>query len=151
MAFRPDGKFAYVLNELNGTVTSCRYDTARGVIEPFENVSTLPDNFTGKNGSSEIRIHPSGRFVYAANRGPDSIAVFSRNEKSGALNRVEIEPCGGQSPRNFELTPDGAWLLSALQTSDNLTVFRVEADTGALTPTPHGAKVPRAVCVLFLR
>jgi 6-phosphogluconolactonase len=148
--FSPDGRSFYVLNELNGTVTSCRYDAARGVVEPFESVSTLPDNFTGKNGSSEIRIHPSGRFVYAANRGPDSIAVFARDARSGALARVEIEPVGGESPRNFALTPDGAWLVSAQQNSNHLTVFRVDDKTGALTPTPHKASVPRAVCVLFL-
>ena len=103
--FSPDGKSFYVLDELDGTVTSCRYDAERGVAEPFERVSTLPDNFTGKNGSSEIRIHPSGRFVYAANRGPDSLAVFARQADSGALNRVEIVPCGGEHPRNFALTP----------------------------------------------
>jgi 6-phosphogluconolactonase len=148
--FSPDGKFFYVLNELNGTVTSCRYDPARGIVEPFESVSTLPEGFAGKNGSSEIRVHPGGRFVYAANRGPDSIAVFARNAESGALTRVEIEPCGGQSPRNFALTPDGAWLLSAQQNSNNLTVFRVDDKTGALSPTPQVASVPRAVCVLFL-
>jgi 6-phosphogluconolactonase len=149
--FSPDGKSFYVLDELDGTITSCRYDAARGVVEPFQRVSTLPDGFTGKSTTSEVRIHPNGRFVYAANRGHDSIAVFARNPETGALTRIEIVPTGGENPRNFSLTPDGAWLLCANQTSNNLTVFRVDAKTGRLSATTHTAHVPKSVCVLFLR
>lgn len=148
-AFSPDGKSFYVLNELNGTITSCRYDAA-GVVEPFQRVSTLPENFAGRNGTSEIRIHPNGEFVYAANRGHNSIAVFLRDSDTGALTPIEHVPCGGESPRNFALTPDGTWLLCANQNSNNLTVFRVHAKTGRLTATPHTAKISKAVCVLFL-
>jgi 6-phosphogluconolactonase len=149
--FSPDGKSFYVLDELDGTVTSCRYDATRGVVEPFQRISTLPEDFKGKSTTSEVRIHPNGRFVYAANRGHDSLAVFSRDVKTGALTRVEIAPCGGENPRNFALSPDGAWLLCAHQTSDNLSVFRVDPNTGRLAITSHTAHVPKAVCVLFLR
>lgn len=149
--FSSDGKSFYVLDELDGTVTSCRYDATRGVVEPFQRISTLPDDFKGKSTTSEVRIHPNGRFVYAANRGHDSLAVFSRDVKTGALTRVEIVPCGGENPRNFALSPDGAWLLCAHQTSDNLSVFRVDPNTGRLAITSHAAHVPKAVCVLFLR
>jgi 6-phosphogluconolactonase len=149
--FSPDGKSFYILDELDSTVTSCRYDAKRGVVEPFQRISTLPEDFKGKSTTSEVRIHPSGRFVYAANRGHDSLAVFSRDGETGALTRVEIVPCGGENPRNFALSPDGAWLLCAHQTSDNLSVFRVDPSTGRLAITPHGAHVPKAVCVLFLR
>ncbi len=149
--FSPDGKSFYVLNELDGTVTSCRYDATRGTVETFQRISTLPDDFKGKNTTSEVRVHPNGRFVYAANRGHDSLAVFSRDLKTGALTRVEIVPCGGENPRNFALTPDGAWLLCAHQTSNNLSVFRVDPNTGRLAITSHAAHVPKAVCVLFLR
>jgi len=148
--FSSDGKSFYVLDELDGTITSCRYDAARGVVEPFQRVSTLPDGFTGKNTASEIRIHPNGRFVYAANRGHNSLAVFARDAETGALTRIEIVACGGEHPRNFALTPDGAWLVCAHQTSNNLTVFRVNAGTGRLTATTQTAHAPKPVCVLFL-
>lgn len=148
--FSPDGKFFYVLDELDSTVTACRYDTKRGVAEPFQRTEALPSDFKGKSTASEIRIHPNGRFVYSANRGHDSIAVFARDEKSGALTRVEVVRTGGQTPRNFSLTPDGAWLLCAHQATNNLTVFKVNAETGQLTATENTAKVPKCVCVLFV-
>jgi 6-phosphogluconolactonase len=148
--FSPDGKSFYVLNELTGTVSVCRYDSGRGAAEPFQLVSTSPDNYTGRNSASEIRAHPNGRFVYAANRGHNGIAVFARDVNTGELTRVEIVSTGGETPRNFALTPDGEWLLCAHQASNNLTVFRVDSKTGRLSQTEHTAQVPKAVCVLFL-
>ena len=148
--FSPDGKSFYVLNELNNTVTACSYDVSRGAAEPLSAVSTLPDDFEGKSTSSEVRVHPSGRFVYTANRGFDSIAVFARNPESGELTRVEIVPSGGETPRNFALSPDGEWLLCAHQRSNNLTLFKVDSETGRLTRAPQSVEVPKAVCVLFL-
>ncbi len=148
--FSPDEKSFYVLDELDNTVTACRFDAVRGIIEPIQGVSTLPDDFTGGSTASEIRIHPNGRFVYTANRGHNSIAVFARDGSTGLLVRVENVSTGGQQPRNFSLSPDGAWLLCANQATNNLTVFKVDARTGRLTPTPHTAQVAKAVCVLFL-
>ncbi|HVU26107.1 MAG TPA: lactonase family protein [Opitutus sp.] len=149
--FSPGGKFFYVLAELAGTVTSCRYDSDRGEIEPVQTVSTLPDDFAGKNTSSEIRIRDDGHFVYAANRGPNTIAVFARDAGTGKLTRIEIVPTGGDHPRNFALSPDGAWLLCAHQNTNNLTVFRVGASDGELTRVPDEAQVSKPVCVLFVR
>ena len=148
--FSPDGKSFYVLNELDGSVTACRYDAARGVATPFQRVSTEPDDYAGRHSCSELRVHPNGRFVYAANRGPNTITVFARDEATGALTRLEVVPTGGQNPRNFNLTPDGAWLVCGHQDSGNLTVFKVNAATGRLTATPNTAPVAKAVCVLFL-
>lgn len=149
--FSTDGRTLYVLDELDSTVTACRYDAAKGKLEPFQRISALPDGFAGQSTASEIRVHPSGRFIYTANRGHDSLAVFAREPQTGALTRLEIVPTGGQTPRNFALTPDGAWLLCAHQTSGNLTVFRVNPTTGRLSPVPQHAQVAKAVCVLFLR
>lgn len=149
-AFSPDGKHFYILNELAGTVSAGRYDLARGTAEPFQTISTLPAGYAGRHSASEIRIHPSGRFVYAANRIHNSIAVFAREAATGALTLVENVPTGGDQPRNFALSPDGSWLLCAHQATDNLVVFKVDPATGRLAATGHTAKVPKAVCVLFL-
>ncbi len=148
--FSPDGKSFYILDELDGTVTACRYDAVRNMAEPFQRVSTTPDGYTGRQSCSEIRVHPSGRFVYAANRGNNTLAVFARDPATGTLTRIEAVSTGGETPRNFSLTPDGAWLLCAHQTTNNLTVFKVDAATGRLTATANTARVAKAVCVLFL-
>jgi len=148
--FSPDGKNFYILSELGGTITACRYDAVRGVMTPFQTLSTLPAGYLGRHSASEVRVHPSGRFVYAANRIHDSIAVFARDAETGALTLVEHVPTGGDQPRNFNLTPDGAWLLCAHQATDNLTVFKVDAATGRLAPTGRTTKLPKCVCVLFL-
>ncbi len=148
--FSPDGKSFYVLDELDGSVTVCRYDPTGGVATPFQRISTEPDGYTGRHSCSELRVHPNGRFVYAANRGPNTITVFARDAATGGLTRLEVVPTGGKNPRNFNLTPDGAWLLCGHQDSGNLTVFKVDGATGRLTATPATAAVAKAVCVLFL-
>lgn len=148
--FSADGKFFYVINELDATITAFRHDIAAGTLNPFQTISTLPPDYTGRKSTAEIRIHPNGRFVYGSNRGHNSLAVFGVDNATGELTRIENVPTGGEIPRNFELTPDGAWLLCANQDSNNLTVFRVDANTGRLTSTPHTATVSKAVCVLFL-
>ncbi len=148
--FSRDGKFFYILNEIDGTVTACAYDAARGVATPIQTLSTLPAGFVVKDPdrAAEIRVHPNGKFVYASNRGHDSIAVFSINA-DGSLKLVEIAPCGGREPRNFELSPDGQWLICANQNSNNVASFKVDARTGRLTPTGSAVNVPQGVCVLF--
>jgi 6-phosphogluconolactonase len=147
--FSPDGRFFYVLNELNGTIATYACDPATGALTPKQVVATLPEGFTGLNTCAEIRLHPSGRFVYASNRGHDSIAVFARNPAAGTLTRIEIVPSSGGHPRNFALSPDGAWLVCANRDSSNLVVFKVDPATGRLTATGHTAIVPLAVCVVF--
>lgn len=146
--FSRDRRFFYILNELIGSVTVCAFDPARGTGTLIQQVSTLPAGYTGQNISAEIRIHPNGRFIYASNRGHDSLAVFSVNP-DGTLRLVGITPCGGKHPRNFELSPDGAWLVCANMNSDNLVSFRVDAATGRLTRTGSAVTVPQPVCVLF--
>lgn len=148
--FSRDGRFFYILGEIDGSVTTCAYDAARGTGTPLQHISTLPAGFpvTDPDRAAEIRIHPNGKFVYASNRGHESIAVFSVNA-DGTLKLVEITPCGGQHPRNFELSPDGRWLVCANMNSNNLVSFQVDAATGRLTPTGSVVTVPQPVCVLF--
>lgn len=148
--FSADGRFFYVLNEIDGSISSCRYDAARGVATPFQHISTLPAGFkvTDPDRAAEIRLHPNGRYVYASNRGHDSIAQFER-AADGALQLVDFTPCGGKHPRNFNLTPDGTWLVCANMDSDNLVVFPVDPDTGRLASPRATVAVPAPVCVLF--
>jgi 6-phosphogluconolactonase len=150
--FSKDGKFFYILGEIDGSMTTCAYDAASGTGTPLQHTTTLPEGFkvTDPDRAAEVRVHPSGKFVYASNRGHDSIAVFAV-QGDGTLKLVEITPCGGKHPRNFELSPDGRWLVCANQDTNNLVSFKVDDTTGKLTPTGHTATVPRPVCVLFAR
>jgi 6-phosphogluconolactonase len=150
-AFSPDGRHLFVINELNSTLVSYRYDAATGALHPVDTVSTLPPGFTGASTCAEVCVHPNGRFVYGSNRGHDSIAVFGFDGTTGRLTPVEHTPCGGGNPRNFALSPDGRWLVVANQSTDSLNVFRVDAATGRLTATGGHAAVPLPVCVKFAR
>ncbi len=148
--FSNDGKFFYILNEIDGSISVCAYDAARGIAQPIQHISTLPAGFvvTDPDRAAEIRVHPNGRFIYASNRGHESLAVFAVNA-DGTLRLVELTPCGGKHPRNFALSPDGRWLVCANQESNNLVSFQVDAATGRLTATGSVVTVPQAVCVLF--
>jgi 6-phosphogluconolactonase len=148
--FSADGKFLYVVNELNATVATYACNAESGSLKALSSVPTLPADFHGENTCGEIALHPGGRFLYASNRGHDSIAVFARNPETGELTRIAITPCGGRHPRHFALSPDGSWLICANRDSDNLVVFKVDPATGQLTANGITAQVPLAVCVLFV-
>lgn len=150
-AFRPDGKFAYVINEMASTITAFACDADRGALSEIQTVSTLPAGFEGGNSTAHVEVHPSGRFLYGSNRGHDSIAVYRINDESGRLDLVEIEPSGGEVPRNFGVDPTGRYLLAAGQNSGNVAVFEIDPATGTLSPNGSTIEVPRPVCVQFLR
>jgi 6-phosphogluconolactonase len=147
--FGADGRHAYAINEMGGTITAYDYDAVRGALTTRQTVPTLPADFKGETTCAEVRVHPSGKFLYGSNRGHDSIAVFAIDATTGLLTPVEIVPSGGKIPRNFAFSPDGAWLVCAHQDSNNVTVFRVDPATGRLTRTASTATVPASVCVLF--
>lgn len=148
-AFGIDGRHVYVINELDGTLSTYAWDAANGALTPRQTVSTLPSDYRGENLTAEVRVHPSGRFLYGSNRGHDSIAVFAIAADSGALTPLGHTPSGGRNPRNFALSPDGAWLVCGHQDTPLVTVFRVDPVTGKLTRTAHTAEIPSVVCVLF--
>ncbi len=152
-AFHPNGRNAYVINELFCTVTAFDYDSKRGVLKETQSISTLPPGESVKGGYStaEVQVHPSGKFVYGSNRGHDSIVVFSVEPKTGRLSHVENEPTQGKTPRNFGIDPNGKFLLAANQNSDTVVVFRIDAATGELTPTGKTLEVPKPVCVKFVK
>ncbi len=149
LAFHPNGNFAYVVNELESTITIFSYDAIRGVLTKLNTVSTLPKGFSGSNDTAEIKVHPNGKFLFASNRGHDSIVVFSIDSHSGALTLVAHFPTLGKTPRNFELDPTGSLLLVANQDTNNIVTFRIDPNTGRLTPTGQTVQVPSPVCLKF--
>jgi 6-phosphogluconolactonase len=149
LSFSPDGRFAYVINELLSTVGVLAYSPATGGLTLQQTISTLPPDFHGNSTTAEVRVHPNGHFVYGSNRGHDSLTVF-RVEADGHLTRVENIPTGGKTPRNFNLDPTGRWLWAANQDSDSIFIFAVDGDTGHLTPTGQKLDVGSPVCIRFV-
>ncbi|GGN90966.1 lactonase family protein [Saccharibacillus kuerlensis] len=147
LAFHPGGQFAFVINELNSTIASYRYNAEDGSLSEIEVVPTLPADYTGENGCSEIALSADGRFVYGANRGHDSIVVYAFDEATGQLTLVQHISSEGGHPRHFALTPSGSHLLAANRDSDNIAVFTVDKDTGRLTFTGNTVSVSKPVCV----
>jgi 6-phosphogluconolactonase len=150
MAFGPDGRFAYVLNELNSTVTAFAYDAARGALEELQTVSTLPDHFDGQNSTAEIAVHPSGKYLYASNRGHDSVVLFEIDGAAGTLTYVEDQSTGGRTPRHFALDAKGGHLIMANQNSGTLRVCRIDSKNGRLNPSPVFTPAPSPVCTVLL-
>ena len=140
-------KIAYLINELNSTIEVLFYDGA-GEFEHFQTISTLPEDFSDFNGTAAIRLSADGNFLYASNRGHDSIAVFSVLA-DGSLELLEIVPTHGKNPRDFNLTPDQAYLIAVHQDSDNATVFKRDQSNGKLTELSHDFFVPEAVFITF--
>jgi 6-phosphogluconolactonase len=151
LAFAKDGKFVYVLSEMAATVTVFRYDAGAGRLEQTQSISMLPADYKGLKSGAEIFVHPNGKFLYASNRGHDSIAVFRIDTGSGALTSAGQVSTQGKTPRNFAIDPTGAFLLAANQDSGSIVVFRIDQTTGALTPTGDVLKVPAPVSLVFAR
>ena len=150
--FDPTGRFVFALNEMALTLASYRFDGSAGTLAEVQTISTLPAGVavTKEMSGAEVRVHPSGRFVYASNRGHDSIAVLAVDRDKGTVRSVEVVPTGGKTPRNFTLDPDGRHLLVANQGSDNVVVFDINPETGRLTRTANAVSVGAPVCVTFL-
>ncbi len=152
MKFHPNGKWVYVLNELSLSVTVFDYNAETGVMTPKQTIPTVSKMLLAKElfkSASEIRVHPSGRFVYSANRGHDTVTAFRVNQDSGELSVIEVENVRGATPRNINLDPSGKWLLAAGQDSHTLASFAVNQDTGELTYNRSNVTAPSAICVLF--
>jgi 6-phosphogluconolactonase len=150
IAISPNGKFVYVVNEINSTVTQFSYDPKAGVLQRLESWPTLPKDFKGENTTAEIAVHPNGKFLYVSNRGDDSIVVFAIHPVKGTLTFVERVPTGGKEPRNFAIGPAGRRLFAANQNSDNIVVFNIDSRTGRLKPTGQQLKVPSPVDIKFV-
>ena len=148
--FRPDGRFLYVINEIQSSVTTFAYNARAGTLKEQQTVTTLPQDFTGPNTAAAVQVHPTGRFLYGSNRGHDSIAVFSIDPRAGTLTLVESVPTGGKTPGSFGIDPGGNWLIAANQSSDALVLFRIDQKTGKLQATGQSYQVGSPSCVRFL-
>jgi 6-phosphogluconolactonase len=148
--FHPNGRWVYLINEMASTIDAFNWDAGAGNLSPFQTVSTLPPGFKEENACAELEIHPNGRFLYGANRGSDSVAVFAIDQASGRLTPVECHPSGGKVPRNFAFDPTGNWIVLTNQYSDNAVVFRVDPSSGRMTQVGQAVQVPAPFCERFL-
>ena len=135
---------------MRSTLTVCSYDPLKGTLNALQSVSTLPQTFKGHNTCAEVQVHPSGKFLYASNRGHDSLAIFSVDPDSGLLASLGHQFVDGKTPRHFALDPTGAWLLAENQDSNNIVVFRVDTGTGKLAATGNVIEVGSPACAVFV-
>lgn len=148
LAFHPNSRVLYVINELDSTITAFTFDPASGAISELQTISTLPAGFGGVNHPAEVLVHPSGEFLYGSNRGHDSLAIFAIGE-DGRLKAIGHESTRGKNPRNFGIDPSGRFLIVANQDSNSVVSFRVDPDSGRLMATGDVHEVSMPVCVRF--
>jgi 6-phosphogluconolactonase (cycloisomerase 2 family) len=149
LAFHPRAAFAYVINELDSSVTAYRFDTQSGALTPIQVLPSLPATFTGNSRASEIEVDRSGRFLYASNRGYDSLAVFSIDKGTGLLSPVQFMPTDGKTPRFFTLTPNERFLFALNEDSDTIISMAVDPDKGGLSKTGFSVSAGSPVCMVF--
>jgi 6-phosphogluconolactonase len=147
LVMHPRGGYAYLINELDSTMTAFRYDRDQGTLWEMQTLSTLPEGFDGTSTCAEVQISPSGKFLYGSNRGHDSIVIYAVDRAGGMLTCVGHESTQGKTPRNFVVDPTGGFLLAANQDTGNLVVFKLDPASGELAATGHSVEVPTPVCV----
>jgi len=150
LAFHPNGKFAYVLSEMDSSVTVFSYQAKNGAFSSLQTISALPKDYAGRKEAAEIAVDPSGKFLYTSNRGHDSMAIFEINPAKGTLKSLGQVLSGGQTPRHFAIDPTGNYLLAENEESNNIVVFHIDPATGNLTPTGQTIEVPSPVCLTFV-
>ncbi|AKQ46479.1 hypothetical protein TH63_13960 [Rufibacter radiotolerans] len=150
LTFHPNRRFAYVINELNSTLSALTYDAVTGTFTEVETVSTLPAGFSGESFCADVHVSADGRFVYGSNRGHNSLVVFAIDAKTNKLTLVQHISVEGNWPRNFALSPSGKTLLVANQRSNNITSYKVDTATGKLTYTGHSTNLPSPVFLQVL-
>jgi 6-phosphogluconolactonase len=149
LAWHPNGQVAYAISELSSTVTVMRWDRAHGSLDTLQTITTLPPGFSGPNTAAEVAVSPDGRFVYASNRGDDTLAVFAVDPTAGTLSPVGRVAAGGRTPRHFAIDPTGRWLLVANQGSDTVTVFRIDSGNGLPSLVGRPRALSRPVCLVL--
>jgi 6-phosphogluconolactonase len=149
IAFHPQQPWAYVINELDSTVLFSTLDAQTGEMRPRQVLSTLPEDFTGNSRASSIAVHTSGRWLFASNRGSDTVAVFAIDAQTGWLRFVQASTTQGKTPRFFQQSPDGQFLFVLNEDSDNIATFRFDAQQGLLSPQGEPLHCASPVCLVF--
>lgn len=147
--FHPNGKYAYVIQELTNTITA--FDYTDGKLSQIEEVTTLPKGFDGKSACADIHISTDGKFLYGSNRFSDTIVSYKIDEETGKLSLLNHTSVEGKTPRNFTISPTGKWVLVANQDSDNIVIFSRDTDTGAISPTGKEIKISMPVCLKWVK
>ena len=150
IAFHPNGRFAYVINELDNTINVYDHDPETGTLTDTQSISTLAAGHTDTSHTADVQVHPSGKFLYATNRGHDSIAIFAVDEDDGRITDLGREPARGEVPWSIAIDPTGNFITSANTESNNVSVFRIDRDTGLLQPVGTPATAARPTCVKML-
>src|SRR5688572_20955244 len=149
ITFHPHRGFAYVVNEMDSTVNAYHWNDVRGTLEPFQRVPTTPTDYVGDNTGAEIAITPSGKFLYASNRGHDSIAIFAVDPTDGWLEPVDWVPVQGKKPRFFGADPEWRHLYACNELSHTIVEFVVNHQDGSLTPTGQVIETGSPTCIAF--
>jgi len=150
--FHPNKKYAYLVEELTGSVSAYKYTAKTGELALFQNISTLPPDFLGYAGSADIHVSPDGKFLYASNRGEsNTIVIYAINKKNGSLSVAGHQSTLGKAPRNFNFDPSGNFLLVANQNSDDIVIFKINKLTGLLTDTGKRIPVSKPVCIKWIK
>jgi 6-phosphogluconolactonase len=147
IALHPNNKFAYVINELNSTLTVLSWDKDTGRLRMLQNISTLPADFKGTNYPAEVAVHPNGKFVFGSNRGHDSVVIYAVDQKAGTVTLVGHQPCGGHWPRHLEIDTTGKLMFVSNEQSAGVATFRIDSDNGTLKPTEMTLGLERPMCV----
>ncbi len=151
IVFHPNGKRVYAIAEMGNEVMAFNWDGGKGALSQFQSVKTLAEDFSGQNTAAEIAIHANGRYLYASNRGEDSVVVYAIDEKSGELSFRQRVSSRGKTPRYFTFDPSNKWLVVSNQESASVVVFSVNPQTGELTPVGPPVKVNKPMAVVFAR
>lgn len=149
LVMHPKGGFAYLINELDSTMTAYAHDAASGALTALQTLPTLPEDFSGHSSCAEVQITPDGRFLYGSNRGHNSLAIYAIDSATGLMTPVGWEPSGGEIPRNFEVDPSGRTICIANQDTSNLVLFRIDQETGKLRRYGTEAEAGTPICVRF--
>jgi 6-phosphogluconolactonase len=149
LTFHPNGKLVYVINELANSVSVFDFNGEAGTLKEKQTISTLPKDFAGKSYCADVKVTPDGRFLYGTNRGHDSIACYTI-AADGQLTLLDIVPSRGKGPQNLAITPSGQWLLCANMPGNNLAVFRIDPQSGAIKSAGEPVSTPSPSCIMLL-
>jgi 6-phosphogluconolactonase len=150
LTFHPNGKFVYLINELDNTVAVLLHNSEDGSLSEIQVISTLPDGSTEESKTAEVKVHPNGKFLYGSNRGADSIVIYSIDSDSGKLTTVGFQDSGIDEPRHFNIDPSGRYCNLGNQDQDSIVLFEIDRITGELLPTGESQSVGKPICIKFL-